>query len=216
MPLSVRIRQAICPSPVRLLHRLITRERLQTGLDVGCGDRSLLTPIRRFGFHSTGVDVAAHAIERARARGQHDDYRCANVFDMPADRMYDVVVASHLIEHVPRDEGIELLRKLESLSRRIVYIATPNGFLEQEAYDDNPFQRHHSGWFPHDFEGRGYCVFGTSSRLWRGVRSTSIFPEVIARNLDRAVQWFVFRRPGFSHSLAAILYRDPSGTPRQL
>jgi SAM-dependent methyltransferase len=216
MSLSSRVLQAVSPHPVRLLHTLIARERLQTGLDLGCGAWSPLAAARRLGFHSTGVDISAQAIERARGRGLHDEYLCAHAGDLPSDRTYDVVVASHLIEHLPRDEGVGLLRKLESLGRRIVYVATPNGFLEQEAYGGNPFQEHHSGWFPHDFEGRGYSVFGTSSRLWRGVRSKSIFPKVIAANLDRSIQRIVFRRPGIAHVLVAILYRDPSGVPRQL
>jgi hypothetical protein len=42
-----------------------------------------------------------------------------------------------------------------------VVILTPYGFMVQPPYPDQPWMEHKSGWWPRDFEARGYVVSGT-------------------------------------------------------
>jgi SAM-dependent methyltransferase len=209
--------QRVSPSPRRLLQSLVVRLDLKTGLDIGCSDNSPLTPLRKFGFHSTGLDVHPSSLENAKRQHLHDQYICADVRRMPADNQFDVVVASHLIEHLPRDDGPALLAKMEQLATRLVYVETPFGFLEQPAHSENPFQRHLSGWFPLDFQSRGYSVFGLGLGRLRGVRGRPrVLPEVMVRNTERALQWLVFRHPRHAHAIAEIRYTDQHGNIRAL
>ncbi len=209
--------QAICPAAHRLVQRLILERGLATGLDIGCGESSVLTPLRAHGFRSVGLDAWPQQVERARARNLHDEYLVGDIQAMELNRAFDVVVLNHVIEHLTRDAGMELLRRVEATARRLVVIGTPNGFLEQTAFDGNPFQRHLSGWFPHDFESRGYTVFGGGLRLLRGpVGRAKYLPEPCIRTAERLTAWYVFRRPGISHSLTAVRYQDEDGSVRQL
>jgi hypothetical protein len=196
---------------------LILERGLATGLDIGCGESSLLTPLRAYGFHSVGLDAWPEQIERSRALGLHDDYVIGDIRTLTPDRPFDVVVLNHVIEHLPRDQGVELLQRVESLARRMVVVGTPNGFLEQTALDGNPFQRHFSGWFPHDFEARGYTVFGGGLRCLRGPAGRAKYlPERSVRLAERLTAWWVHRHPRTAHSLTAVRYQEENGCLRQL
>jgi hypothetical protein len=209
--------QRLCPAPNRLVQQLILEKGLKNGLDIGCGEHSLLTPLRAYGFHSTGLDIWPDMIEEARLHNRHDDYILGDVRTAAFDRKFDVVVLNHVIEHLPRDEGMGLLRRLETISTKMLVIGTPNGFLEQTAYDGNPFQRHLSGWFPGDFESRGYTVFGSGLRCLRGPEGRSRWlPRTCVRTIDRLLAWYLLRRPRASFSILAVRYLDENGCPRQL
>jgi len=195
----------------------VLRNELRTGLDVGCGGGSPLTSLRAFGFRATGLDTSQDSIEAARRQGFFDDYILGGFLEHSFESTYDVVVLSHVIEHFPRDAGIAALQKAESLARRVLYIETPNGFLEQEPKDGNPHQRHLSGWFPHDFESRGFTVFGSGMKGLTGPGGRpTIFPAAITRALHRSMQWYCFRRPATAATIAAIRFIDANGTPRNL
>ncbi len=161
--------QKLSPVPTRLLQRLVVENDLRTGVDIGCGEYSILSAMRSERFRTTGLDAFPATIESCRAKNTHDDYICADFLKQDLNQQFDVVVLNHVIEHFDRDTGFEVLRRLEAMARRVVYIGTPNGFIEQMGYGGNPFQRHLSGWFPHDFESRGYNVFGFGPKVLRGV-----------------------------------------------
>lgn len=204
--------QRICPAPRRLLQALIVRDGLRIGLDIGCGEASPLSDLRKWGFRSTGLDVSSARLEVSRQRGLHGEYVLGDIRTVAFEHRFDVVVLSNVIEHFSREDGTDLLRRVEGLASRIVYIETPNGFREQPDLNGDPAQRHFSGWFPHDFEGRGYTVLGSGIRGLRGVAGQArIFPESIVRFVERSLQWFVFRRPRWAGTLAAILRRDERG-----
>jgi SAM-dependent methyltransferase len=209
--------QALSPSPKRFAQELIVRHGLKSGLDIGAGDSSLLTGPRSLGFHSTGIDVSEAAVENARKRNLHDRCICGNFMEERFPEPFDVVVISHVLEHFTRDDGLRVLQRIESLAKRLIYVETPHGFLEQPDVGGNLFQRHLSGWFPHDFEGRGYTVFGAGPRWLRGPMGKSRFlPEPLAQLVGRATQWRYFRAPRRAATIAAIKYIDESGNVRQL
>ena len=209
--------QRICPSPRRYVQQLILSHNLRTGLDMGCGTNSLLSPLRSSSFRSAGLDAFSDAIEKSRRLNLHDEYIHADLRSYTFDRKFDVVVACNVIEHLTREEAMGFLQKMEFLAERIVYLEVPYGFLEQTAFDGNPHQRHFSGWFPHDFVGRGYTVFGMGLRGLRGVQGGSRFlPEPIVRTIDRSLAWLVFRRPYLAFYFAAIKYIDENGDIRMV
>jgi hypothetical protein len=211
--------QRVCPTPKRYLAQLVMRFGLKTGLDIGCGESSPLTPLRAHGFRSIGVDASSERIENAKRRDLHDDYYCADIRTFPLGSLppLDVVVMSHVIEHLNREEALNLLRTVEQSARRLVYVETPRGFVEPGYYDGNVLQRHLSGWFPWDFEGRGYTVFGSGLGWRRGPQAgASILPELLIRWTERLCQRFVFRRPGWGSVIAAIRYQDEDGNIRRI
>ncbi|HVN31492.1 MAG TPA: class I SAM-dependent methyltransferase [Thermoanaerobaculaceae bacterium] len=208
--------QLVCPAPKRYLQELIRTNDLRTGLDIGCGEGSPLAALRARGFRSTGIDIYSENIASARARSTHDEYLLGDFRTAAFPGRFDVVVLSHVIEHFTRDEGEEVLRQAESLATRLVYVETPNGFLEQLRTDRNPFERHLSGWFPHDFEARGYTVFGSGPRFLRSaLLSGGPVSGPLSGVIGRALQRWYFRRPVHAAIIAAIRLVDEGGNVRR-
>jgi hypothetical protein len=207
--------QSVCPAPKRYLQTLILQHGLKTGLDIGCGEGSPLTSIRGSSFRSTGIDIDLESVERARQLELHDDYIVGDFMSLDLKQTFDVIVMSHVIEHFDRDTGWKVLQRIEEISRHLVYVETPHGFLEQTDYDGNPYQRHLSGWFPHDFQSRGYTVFGSGAKWMRQPMGTHAkLPQAITRNFNRSLQWFYFRRPQHAGTIAGIRFKDKAGNLR--
>lgn len=70
---------------------------------------------------------------------------------MAQDQSYDCVLVIDAIEHLTRDEGLELLEHLKRITRKRVLIWLPFGDAPQDEYGGNPLQVHKSSWQPHDF-----------------------------------------------------------------
>lgn len=95
-------------------------------LDVGCGEGNFLGQMARRGWAVTGVDFDADAVEAAR-RAHRIDVRVGTVDTMIDTGMtFDVVTASHVIEHVP--DPAEFLAKCRRLLRPggCMVLRTPN------------------------------------------------------------------------------------------
>jgi Methyltransferase domain len=220
-----------------VLHRFIgvplaadyTRELIQKSdcalaLDVGCGGYSHLSQFRPQ-ITTVGLDVFPAAVEAAKANGSHDSYLVADIVEENPDeilsrcggRKFDLVVLCDVIEHLPKKQGYELLDRCEQLTSKYVLLQTPNGFLEQGPEFGNEHQKHLSGWFPHDFEGLGYKVYGTSgTRYLRGYAAGPKydFPgwmicDIILARLLRA-----HTHPKRAFSLIAV--KDVRGVPARL
>jgi hypothetical protein len=77
---------------------------------------------------------------------------------------FDVILAIDVIEHLPKEDGLNFLRQLEKLNVRQVILTTPVGFVEMHHKNLKPLedklQKHRSGWLPHEFRIRGYKVRG--------------------------------------------------------
>ncbi len=132
-------------------------------LDVGCGASS---PIRFFSKkikYAVGVDGFLPSIEKSRANHIHHDYKQANLMEIDTvfePKSFDTVLASDVIEHFEKADGLKLLEKMEKIARRKVIIFTPNGFQPQGEFDNNPYQLHRSGWTVDEMKSLGFSVYG--------------------------------------------------------
>jgi SAM-dependent methyltransferase len=91
-----------------------------TVAEVGCGDGAVLGELgrRRFGGHRVGFEISASGVRLAAERAEVDE---AHVFDgsrleVP-DGAFDLVFATHVLEHVPAPEPLvaELARTCRAL-----------------------------------------------------------------------------------------------------
>ena len=176
----------------------------KTVLDVGCGYPS---PIRWFSkkFYSVGVDAFEPSIEKSRAEGIHNDYINADVLEIGmrlSDKSFDCVLALDLIEHLSKEDGLKLLEMMEHIAKKKVVVFTPNGFVPQVEYSDNPFQIqgnpwqiHKSGWTTEEMRMRGYTVVGINGL--RCLRGAFGFVKYKPRLLWQVVSDFTqIRAPG--------------------
>jgi len=196
------------------VHFLLRRELRDctSVLDVGCG--SEFSPIsfvpRIPGQTRTGIDAFLPSIERARAAGIHDEYIHADAIEYAgfgeSRGRFEAVVALDLIEHFEKPRSVELVEALEQLASKKVILLTPNGFLPQEPYDGNEFQRHLCGWTTDELEARGYRVNGAYGfKPLRGEYGRpTIRPGLLGEALAMASQPAVLRAPRHAFSLFAI------------
>jgi SAM-dependent methyltransferase len=133
---------------------------MESILDVGCGSDSPLQWVRTKA-RKTGFDAFEPSVAQSRAKGIHDEYVVKPLENMDfAPGSFDAVIAMDLIEHFEKQASLRLVARLEQIARRKVILFTPNGFLPQTVYEDNPWQEHLCGWTVEEFEQRGYRVRG--------------------------------------------------------
>lgn len=77
------------------------------------------------------------------------------------DKSIDAVYLIDVIEHLPKEEGMKLLKMTEKIVRKQIIIFTPLGFVKQEVLDGGKdawglngakYQEHKSGWIPENFD----------------------------------------------------------------
>lgn len=133
-------------------------------LDIGCGIR----PMTRF---EPKVHLCLEPFDPYTAILQRRFARAPGVVPLKIgaleglallpDRSVDSIFLLDVIEHMPKEHGVSVLRHCERVARRQIVVATPLGFMPQvhEAGEmdgwgvsHNKLQDHLSGWEPDDFD----------------------------------------------------------------
>lgn len=154
----------------RLLEQEIADD-CQTLLDIGCGANSPLQKFSKKLRWSVGVDSFSPSLEKSQANKIHDEYRLMDVLSVGgefAPNSFDAVAALDLIEHLTKNDGYRLLEMMEKIAVKKVVVFTPNGFLPQGEYGNNPNQVHVSGWTAPEMRQLGFRVIGVNG--WRPLR----------------------------------------------
>jgi 2-polyprenyl-3-methyl-5-hydroxy-6-metoxy-1,4-benzoquinol methylase len=114
-------------------HRLspfLPEDRDAAVLDAACGAGELLHYLLSRGYRSArGVDLSAEQVAQARSSGLANVEQ-ADMFAHLAESAgrYDLIVASHVLEHLPKSETVRCLRALRDALRPggRMLILTPN------------------------------------------------------------------------------------------
>ena len=208
------LRQLLRPkSAADYTAQLVASGEIKTALDIGCGTSSHLSPFRP-GVVTTGLDAHTDAIDLSRKRSVHDHYIQADILEDELDEQFDLVTLYGLIEHLPKTDGLKLLDRVERLTRKYILLETPHGFVPQGPEFGNEFQRHHSGWYIYELEGRGYTVHGTTgTRHLRGYMAGPRykFPGCLLCDELLTLLLRINRNPKHAFNLVAI--KDVRGVP---
>lgn len=148
----------------------INLKHVHTLLDVGSGNGRFMQRINwDKKFKVVGVELFDVYIRQAKATKLYDKILKQDIKKLTFEKnSFDAVLASQIVEHFTKKEGILFIKKMERWARNTVVIGTPNGHFHQEAYDDNNLQEHLSSWSPQDFRKLGYCVYGQGFKLVYG------------------------------------------------
>jgi 2-polyprenyl-3-methyl-5-hydroxy-6-metoxy-1,4-benzoquinol methylase len=174
----------------------------ETVLDVGCGmgrwGALIETNYWEAGLPAPpavdGCDAFASNVEHCRRRGA---YRRVWEQTMPSalDGTWDTVLACEVIEHVPGEQVVETLGRLEAVAGRRVIVSTPNSPSFRGGHDTplgfNPLEAHVSYVPRRMLAERGYRIYGAG------------FGQYDSRLALWAKGW------GIRRSLTSLPYRFP-------
>lgn len=179
-------------------------------LDVGCGNGILMKRIvsagRGFEFIS-GVDVFQPYLVSCKQEGVYCEVFLCDCRNLPfKKKSFDLVLCSHVIEHLEKEDGMRLLNELETIARRRIVIVTPTASYPEitikDCLDCNPFQQHRSTWLPFEFESRGYKVMGQGLRIKAKSQQGALWNLIRTR-----------RDPTKAKTIYSFIYRNLRGIP---
>lgn len=127
-------------------------------LDLGCGSCYKERDKRFWGVDITCVDIYQPYLQICQKYGfktLQADIRY--IGDFFPKKSVDIIWFLDVIEHLRKKDGIKVLTQAEEIARSQVIIFSPLGMIPQDVQEDNnPYQKHLSGWSKNDFEKRGY------------------------------------------------------------
>ena len=135
---------------------------IESVLDVACGiafkSKYIKADIR------VGVDIYEPYFAKIESDVpyitiKHDVRKLNEIF---TPKSFDVVIATDIIEHLTKEEGLELLLQCEEIARVAVVVETPRGYVPQDidilGYGGHEWQTHRSGWEVQELHDLGYSV----------------------------------------------------------
>jgi len=132
----------------------------QTVLDIGCGPNSPLQYCENI-KHSVGVEPFAPYLKKTKKRRIHSKYLSSQAQDLSfPPNSFDAVILIEVLEHLSAEAGLRIIKKAERWARKKVVVSCPNGFMAQEEVDQNPYQKHLSGWKVSKLRDLGFQVRG--------------------------------------------------------
>ena len=177
-------------------------------LDCGCGKGIwgyILRSIKN-GEDSwmVGVDLARRYLAHVKRFHIYDDIVLCDARRMPfAKKSFDIVLASEILEHMPKKHGLTFLQSLQEIATERVVVTTPNGYGPQEALDDVTSQTHLSGWTVGEFRRAGFRVNGYGFRFLRSRRTPYLYEF-----LDNVLTPLTFILPQLAGFLVATWTSD--------
>lgn len=150
--------------PAQIIVKLALRKALlgcQNVLDVGCGTSPVL---RQIGIpHLVGIEGYEPLIQQARKLNTHDEIVHGDVRELTRyfrPGQFDACVGLDVIEHLAKEDGLKMMKAMETIAAQKVVLFTPCGFLPQRHAANDDLQEHLSGWEPAEMAGYGYRVTG--------------------------------------------------------
>jgi len=145
------------------LEKIISQNGCTSLLDLGCGSNSNVKFFKNKISYSVGMDICKSDLKISQKNNIHDTYILDDVLNVDkhfTKKSFDCVIAIGLVEHLEKKNALKLMKSMEKIAGKLVIIGTPNGFVTQEEYGNNPYQVHKSGFSVEDFTSRGYTVRG--------------------------------------------------------
>ena len=111
---------------------VVARWAPRTTLDAGCALGIFVEELRRRDVDAWGVDVSEYAIGQVPAEIRPFCFVGSLAAELPAGlpRRFDLVSCIEVLEHMDRAEGDKAIGQLCSVTDRILFSSTPDGFGE--------------------------------------------------------------------------------------
>jgi hypothetical protein len=148
-------------------------------VDFGCGKGESITSVHPSVRRIVGLEIFEPYLlyfnsMSSRVTVRQADFRLFESF--VSDDEMDCALMADSIEHVPEDDALDLLLRVQSRFRKCV-VFTTLGYIPQgvggDWHDANQHQEHLSGFAPEFFESLGFVV--RSDSTYHGVKGGAIF-----------------------------------------
>ena len=178
-------------------------------LDLGCGSHSDIGYFKKKIDRTVGVDLFLPSLNISKKNQLHHEYHQMDILNAAeyfGEDSFDCVVALDVIEHLEKADGLRLLEQMKIIARKKVIIFTPNGFLEQEPFDGNEWQRHISGWEVDEMREMGFEIIGINGwKALRGERAKiTIRPISFWKRISYLTGLYVTKNPKFAFQILCI------------
>ncbi len=174
-------------------------------LDLGCGFHSVVQhcnlPLK------VGVELFDPYIEESKKKGLHHQYIKEDVTKVDfKPKSFDAVIMIDVLEHLTKEDGQKMLKKMENWAKKKVIVFTPNGFVDQDEYDHNHLQNHISGWSVKELEGAGFKVCGIAGykKLRGHLASIKYRPVIFWLMISGLTQVVTLHYPNLAFQLYAV------------
>lgn len=129
-------------------------------LGFGYGEWGLLMRHEMQGVRLTGVEAYKEYIRRMEMFRIYHELVHEDASDyIENNPNWDMILCTDVIEHQPREWGEKFLDRIDKTKAQLTIITTPCGYSKlPEGRNDNPDNRHLSGWSPDDFTMHGFTV----------------------------------------------------------
>lgn len=179
-----------------------------TILDTGCGRTSPLKEVNK-GKYRVGADIYKPYIMKMKTLSAHNAYVLTDVRALPFKaKSFDCIVATEIIEHLSKDDGLKMLEEIESVAAKKIIMTTPNGFLPTSAGpEDNPDEIHLCGYTESELNRLGFKVWGLHGLkyFWTIKDGQSVIrfrlPKIISSLIINISEPFAFHRPSLAFQL---------------
>ena len=175
-------------------------------LDLGCGPSSPIQYCKNIKY-SVGVEAFENYLETSKKNKIHSKYLNKRIEDIDfPEKSFDAVVMIEILEHLSNEEGLKILEKVEKWAINKVIITSPNGFIPQKYLDNNPLQRHLSGWDYKTMKKLDYRINGLAGlKFFRQEVQNNVMGDDITTSIRFKPRFFWFIVATLSQIIAYYL-----------
>jgi len=175
-------------------------------LELGCGNNSPLKTLNKR-HYLVGVDLHEPYLKESKKIGIHNKYIKADIRKINFRKnSFDAVVLLDVIEHLTKEEGTSLIRKMEKWAKKKIILFTPGGYVLQKEYDKNKLQLHKSGWNADELKNLGFKVYGING--WKFLRGNKarirFWPFDFWNKISQITENFAYKHPKVAFQLFCI------------
>lgn len=165
-------------------------------LDLGCGKDSPIQYCKSIEY-TVGVEAFKPSLEASKSKKIHSEYINENILNVDfEENSFDAVIMIEVIEHLDKNDALNLIDKANKWARKKIIVTTPNGFLPQSEYDSNPLQNHLCGFSAIELKKLGFSAYGSAG------------PKILyngQKNKRNEIVWI--RKPAFFWTIIAGISR---------
>ncbi len=166
-------------------------------LDLGCGDFSPVLHCR-IPF-SVGVELCEPSLSRGMKLKTHSQFVLGDIRRIEfKPKSFDAVIALNVLEYLTKQEGIDLLEKMEQWAKKRVVATTSNGLWARKSASKTRLKKYKFGWKANDLTKLGYRVNGIEG--WKGSKELKEISNPLAIG---------FLQARFSNLTQKICYHHP-------